>query len=54
MTADQAAAAWGRPNDINRTIYSFGVHEQWVYTDSDGIPHSYLYLEDGEVKAIQN
>jgi hypothetical protein len=49
MTSDQATAAWGRPNDINRTTYTFGVHEQWVY-DGGG----YLYFEDGVLDAIQN
>lgn len=48
MTADQARAAWGTPNDINRSAYSFGVHEQWVY---DG---GYLYFEDGLLTSIQN
>jgi len=48
MTAEQARAAWGAPSDINRTTYSFGVREQWVY---DG---GYLYFEDGVLTAIQN
>ncbi len=49
MTSEQAVAAWGRPNDINKTTYSFGVHEQWVYGIS-----SYLYFEDGILTTIQN
>lgn len=49
MSADQVVAAWGRPRDINRTTYSFGVHEQWVYNNS-----SYVYFENGIVTAIQN
>jgi hypothetical protein len=49
MTADQARAAWGRPSDVNRTIGSWGVHEQWVYGYS-----SYLYFEDGVLTSIQN
>ncbi len=48
FTEEQAVAAWGRPRDINRTTYSFGVHEQWVY---DG---GYLYFEDGVLRTIQN
>jgi hypothetical protein len=43
-----AKAAWGEPKDINRTIYSFGTHEQWVYGASQ-----YVYIEDGKVSAIQ-
>ena len=34
--------------DMNRSTYSFGVHEQWVY---DG---GYLYFENGTLKSIQN
>ncbi len=49
MTSEQAIAAWGKPDDINKTIYSSGVHEQWVY----GIG-SYLYFEDGILTTIQN
>lgn len=46
MSAEQVLASWGRPRDINRSVYSFGVHEQWVYS-----PHQnrYVYLEDGIV-----
>lgn len=49
MTQEQVVVAWGRPEDINKTVYSFGVHEQWVY----GIG-SYLYFEDGILTTIQN
>lgn len=48
MTREQARAAWGRPRDINRTVGSYGVHEQWCY---DG---SYLYFEDGILTSWQN
>jgi hypothetical protein len=53
MTADQVRAAWGRPDDINRSVYSFGVHEQWVWEDSDGMPYQYAYMEDGVLTSIQ-
>ena len=49
MTAEQCRAAWGRPQDINRTSGSYGVHEQWVYGG-----HNYLYFEDGILTTIQN
>jgi hypothetical protein len=52
MTAEQARAGWGAPNDINRSTYSFGVHEQWVYGEYGG--GGYLYFEDGILTAIQN
>lgn len=48
MDAAQVRAALGAPDDINRSVGSFGVHEQWVY---DGI---YVYLEDGVVTSWQN
>ncbi|HYW09972.1 MAG TPA: hypothetical protein VE913_23605 [Longimicrobium sp.] len=48
FTPQQVRAGWGRPRDITRSIYTFGVHEQWVY---DG---GYVYFEDGVVTSIQN
>ena len=48
MTTEQARAAWGRPRDINRSVGSFGVHEQWCYSNS------YLYFEDGILTSWQN
>jgi hypothetical protein len=53
MTAPMVIAAWGRPKDINRTITSYRVHEQWVYRSS------YVYLEgesqnEMKVTSIQN
>lgn len=41
MTSEMALEARGRPQDVNRSVYSFGVHEQWVYPR--GV---YLYFED--------
>jgi len=51
MTAEMARAAWGPPRDVNRTTYSFGVHEQWVYGEYGS---NYLYFEDGRLTSIQN
>lgn len=48
MNKQMVTEAWGHPYDINKSIYSFGVHEQWVYSSS------YVYFEDGLVTAIQN
>ena len=48
MTREQARAAWGRPRDINRSVGSYGVHEQWCYNGS------YLYFEDGILTSWQN
>ena len=48
MTAEQAKASWGTPDDVNRTTTVNGVSEQWVY---DG---SYLYFDEGILTSIQN
>jgi hypothetical protein len=49
MNKDMVIEAWGRPDDINRTIVPGKTHEQWVY----GLG-SYVYFENGIVTAIQN
>jgi len=35
MTDDMAKTSIGSPNDINRTVGEWGVHEQWVYDNRD-------------------
>ena len=42
-------SSWGKPQKVNRTIGSYGVHEQWVYGGG-----SYLYFEKGILRTIQN
>lgn len=49
LNAEQVVLSWGKPEHINRTIYSFGVHEQWVYNSQ-----TYVYFENGKVTTIQN
>jgi len=48
MTAEQVRAAWGAPNDINRTRSATYSREQWVY-DSQ-----YLYFDNGTLTTIQD
>jgi hypothetical protein len=48
MTAEMARESWGAPYDINRSVGSFGVHEQWVYRND-----VYLYFEDGILTSWQ-
>lgn len=48
MTAKQVTLSWGKPEDVNRTVGSWGVHEQWVYGDQ------YVYLENGKVSSFQD
>ena len=48
MTKEMAIIALGNPNKINRTVGSWGVHEQWVY---NGI---FLYFENEKLASFQN
>lgn len=48
MTKDMLLESWGRPNDINRTVGSWGVHEQCIYTSA------YVYIENGVVTSWQD
>lgn len=58
MNVKEVVCAWGRPNDINRTTYSGGYSEQWVYEkyygEMLGSTWRFVYFEDGEVTAIQD
>jgi len=53
MTDEMARASIGSPDDINRTTYSFGVHEQWIY-EGINYKNKYLYFEDGKLVTIQD
>jgi hypothetical protein len=49
MTKDEVrASSWGRPQNINTSVYRFGTHEQWVYGGGN-----YLYFENGVLTSIQ-
>jgi hypothetical protein len=48
MTTEMAKLSVGNPKDINRTVGTWGIHEQWVYDNR------YLYFENGELKSWQN
>lgn len=48
MTKAMCEESWGYPDDINKSIGSWGTHEQWVYGNS------YLYFEENKLTAIQN
>ena len=49
MTQDEAIISMGKPYDINRTVGSYGTHEQWCY--NGGV---YLYFEDGILSSWQD
>lgn len=44
---DVLDSSWGRPRTINRSVYSFGTREQWVYGDGN-----YLYFSDGVLTSV--
>lgn len=49
MTDKMALISLGKPNDINKSVGSWGIHEQWVYDDG-----FYCYFENGILKSYQN
>jgi hypothetical protein len=55
MTDEMAEVSWGSPSDINRTVDSGGMHEQWVYRDILAL-HStrYIYFENGILTSWQD
>ena len=48
MTKEQVRLSWGQPNDINRSVGPWGIHEQWVYGSQ------YLYFENGILTSWQD
>jgi len=53
MTKEMVVASWGYPNDINRTVGSWGVNEQWIY-GTDIRFTKYLYFENGILVSWQD
>lgn len=49
MTDAMSKESWGLPNDINRTVGNWGVHEQWIYPSN-----VYLYFENGVLTSWQD
>ena len=48
MNKKQILLSWGQPDDINRSVGSWGVHEQWIYGSK------YLYLENDILTSFQD
>lgn len=49
MTAEQVeCSTWGKPTKINKTTATYGITEQWCYSNN-----RYIYLDDGVVTVIQ-
>lgn len=53
MTKEQVRLSWGRPDDINRTVGSWGTHEQWIYRRGE-YKSQYLYFENDYVTSWQD
>lgn len=49
MTKKMAIISRGYPEDINRSVGSWGVKEQWVYGNG-----TYLYFDNGSLSSWQN
>lgn len=52
MTEYQVLVSWGKPDDINKTIGSYLITEQWVYNRY--YSSQYLYFENGFLVNIQD
>lgn len=50
MTREQVLLCWGSA-EVNRSVGSWGVHEQWVYSAIYG---PYLYFENGILTSFQD
>ena len=49
MTTQQVLdSAWGKPEDINKTVTMNGTHEQWCYSGNN-----YLYFDNGILTSLQ-
>ena len=48
MSKEMTISSWGKPDDIHKSVGSWGIHEQWVYG------HQYLYFEDGILTSWQD
>jgi len=49
MTTKEVNASWGLPRKIKRSVYTWGIHEQWIYGTSvhdSSLDPTYLYFED--------
>ena len=57
MTEEQVIAAIGFPNNVHRSIGSWGNDEQWVYGGMIGdsyFPSQYFYFTNGKLTSIQD
>lgn len=52
MNREMVRASWGEPGDINKSVGSYGVHEQWIYGDYT-TDRYFLYFENGILTSWQ-
>ena len=48
MTKEMLIDSWGDPKEINRSVGSWGIHEQCIYSKG------YVYIENGFVTSWQD
>jgi len=54
MSMAMARLSLGEPSKVHRSVYSWGIHEQWVYHMGDYIATRYLYFRDGILTSWQD
>lgn len=52
MTKKMVKVSWGEPNDINRTVTTNNIREQWIYGSIKN--RRYLYFENGILTSFQD
>ena len=50
---DLVIESLGYPDDKNRSVGPWGVHEQWIYRSKYSYDATYLYFENGKLKSFQ-
>ncbi|MEJ8546638.1 copper amine oxidase N-terminal domain-containing protein [Brevibacillus borstelensis] len=53
MTKEMVLMSVGKPEKINTSMESWGVHEQWIYPTKDKFRSNYIYFRDGIASSIQ-
>ena len=54
MTTEQARESWGEPDRVNRSVFRWGIHEQWVYERGSVFDATYLYFENDTLTGWQD
>jgi hypothetical protein len=52
MNKVEVIAAWGTPQDRNRSVFAWGEHEQWVYGSLSSA--KYFYFDDDVLTSWQD